>query len=415
MEITSSPTADSPRPILIWLAFFAFALIGLSSGATGVLLPSFGTFYHVDNSVLGLLFFGSTIGYLLSAFGSGIAIEALGYRWTLILGAAVSLLGSFVFSLQPSFILVLAMRTLTGMGSGIIEASLNSYVTTLPRRTSILNSMHAFFGVGALIGPILATAILALSLGWNWVYFVLAGANGLLLVGIAIFFPQKKVQVARDGEEVQGIGKILSASLRMRIIWIATFFLLFYVGIETNAGSWSYSFLTEWRHEGTLFAGWLVSGYWLGLSLGRFTQSQIFERLRLSNVALLQVCIAEAVVGMLLIWLVPSGVVAAVGLILVGYGLGPIYPTVVALMPGLVPPRMLSSAIGFLVSLSIPGIAIFPWIAGILAQDIGLWTLWPFTLLLTGVMLLFWLPLRRYNRGQAGATVKHDEQISAEV
>lgn len=415
MQTTSPRASDSPRRILIWLAFFAFALIGVSGGANGVLLPSLSAFYHVDNSVLGLLFFSSTIGYLLSAFISGIAIEMLGYRRTLMLGAAMSLLGSFAFSLQPSFAIVLVMRVLMGMGTGLIEASLNSYVTTLPRRTSILNSLHAFFGVGALVGPLLATVILALSLGWNWVYFVLAGLNGLLLVGLAIFFPQKQAQTMQSGEEEQGIGKVLGASLRMRIIWVATLFLLFYVGVETNAGSWSYSFLTEWRHEGTLFAGWLVSGYWLGLALGRFTQPRIFERFGLGNVTLLQACMAEAVVGMLLIWLVPSGVVAAVGLLLVGYGLGPIYPTIVALMPGLVPPRMVSSAIGFLVSLSIPGIAVFPWIAGILAQDIGLWTLWPFTLLLVVAMLIFWLPLRRHNRGQAEITINSDEHIRAEA
>jgi fucose permease len=262
---------------------------------------------------------------------------------------------------------------------------------------------------------VLTTGILALGLGWNWVYFVLAVSNGLLLVGVAIFFPHKRVQAAREGEEEMGIGKLLSASLKMRIIWIATFFLLFYVGIETNAGSWSYSFLTEWRHEGTLFAGWIVSGYWLGLSLGRFTQSRIFERFGWGNAALLQACIAEAVIGMLLTWLVPSGAAAAIGLILVGYGFGPMYPTVVALMPGLVPPRMVSSAIGFLVSLSIPGIAIFPWIAGILAQEIGLWTLWPFTLLLTGIMLLFWLPLRKRDRettAESGEQVHVDQQTA---
>ncbi len=413
METTSSQASDSPRRILIWLAFFAFALIGVSSGASGVLLPSLSTFYHVDNSVLGLLFFSSTIGYLLSAFSSGIAIEMLGYRWTLMLGATLSLLGSFAFGLQPPFVIVLVMRVLTGMGAGILESSLNSYITTLPRRTSILNSLHAFFGVGALIGPLLATAILALSLGWNWVYLVLAGLSGLLLVGLTIFFPQKRVQASgQEGE--QGIGKTLGASLRMRIIWVATLFLLFYVGVETNAGSWSYSFLTEWRHEGTLFAGWLVSGYWLGLALGRFTQPRIFERFGLGNAALLQACMLEAVVGMLLTWLVPSGIVAAIGLLLVGYGLGPIYPTIVALMPNLVPARMLSSAIGFLVSLSIPGIAVFPWIAGILAQDIGLWTLWPFTLLLVVGMLLFWFPLRDYNRENVEVGVSGDEQIQAE-
>ncbi len=415
MEITSAQASPSPRRILIWLAFFAFALVGVSSGASGVLLPSLSSFYRVDNTVLGLLFFSSTIGYLLSSFFSGVAIETLGYRWTLILGATMALLGSFVFSLQPPFALVLVMRVLTGVGAGILETALNAYITTLPRRTAILNNLHAFFGVGALVGPLLATGILALNQGWNWVYFVLALLNGLLLVGLMLFFPRKKPLTAAQIQENEGqsIGKMLSAAFRMRIIWMATLFLLFYVGVETNPGNWGYSFLTVWRHEGTLFAGWVISGYWLGLTLGRFTQPRIFEHFGLGNVTLLQTCMAEAVVGILLIWLIPSSAVAALGLLLLGYGLGPIYPTIVALMPSLVPPRLVSSAIGFLVSLSIPGLAVLPWIAGILAQAIGFWTLWPFTLLLIAAMLVFWLPLRKHSRQQTATTTPNDEHINA--
>ncbi len=417
METASTQAATPPRHILIWLAFFAFALVGIGGGANGVLLPSLSSFYHVDNSVLGLLFFSSTIGYLLSAFSSGIAIEMLGYRWTLILGAAISLIGSFAFGLEPPFAILLVMRLLMGVGAGILETALNAYVTTLPRRTSILNNLHAFFGVGALVGPLLATGILALSLGWNWVYFVLTVLSGLLLVGLALFFPRKeRLTVAQIQENHgQSIGKMLSTSLRMRIIWMATLFLLFYVGVETNSGNWSYSFLTAWRHEGTLFAGWVVSGYWLGLTLGRFTQPRILEHFGLGNIALLQLCMLEGVVGILLTWLVPSGIVAALGLLLTGYGLGPIYPTIVALMPNLVPARMVSSAISFLISLSIPGIAVFPWIAGILAQDIGLWTLWPFTLLLVIAMLAFWLPLRNHDYRQTEAATLDDEHINASV
>ncbi|GAC1363241.1 MAG: MFS transporter [Ktedonobacteraceae bacterium] len=410
---SSTQATTSPRPLLIWLAFFAFALVGMGGGANGVLLPSLSNFYHVDNSVLGLLFFASTVGYLLSAFSSGIATEVLGYRWTLIVGAGMSVLGSLAFSLQPPFAIVLVMRLLMGMGAGIIEAALNSYITTLPRRTSILNNLHAFFGVGALVGPLLATGILALSLGWNWVYVVLAGLSGLLLVGLVIFFPRQGVRV--EEPEGQGIGQMLSAPLRMRIVWMATLFLLFYVGVETNPGNWGYSFLTEGRHEGTLFAGWVVSGYWLGLALGRFTQPRIFERFGLGNVALLQASMVEAVIGILLTWLLPWGWTTALGLLLVGYGLGPIYPTIVAMMPGLVPARLVSSAIGFLVSLSIPGIAVFPWIAGILGQYVGLWTLWPFTLLLVLGMLIFWLPLRNHDYARAGILLNADEQVRAKV
>ncbi len=44
-------------------------------------------------------------------------------------------------------------------------------------------------------------------------------------------------------------------------------------------GSWSYSFLTEQRHGLPLFSGWIISGYRLGLTLGRITLAQIVQHL----------------------------------------------------------------------------------------------------------------------------------------
>ena len=46
-------------------------------------------------------------------------------------------------------------------------------------------------------------------------------------------------------------------------------FLFAYVGIEVSLGSWAFTFLTEERHEAELISGWTVSGYWLGLTVGR--------------------------------------------------------------------------------------------------------------------------------------------------
>jgi len=101
------------------------------------------------------------------------------------------------------------------------------------------------------------------------------------------------------------------------------------------------------------------------------------------------------VIGLLLIWLVPLGVVAALGFCFLGFSLAPIYPLTVAIVPKLVPQRLGPSAISLLVSVSIIGIALFPWIAGILAQVQGIWTLLPYTLALTVVMLAFWGYLAR--------------------
>jgi fucose permease len=63
-------------------------------------------------------------------------------------------------------------------------------------------------------------------------------------------------------------------------------------------------------------------------------------------------------------------------------------------MSKLVSSRLLPSAIGFLASLGSVGAALFPWLAGNLAQAIGLWSLLPYVITLTIFMLCLWIALQ---------------------
>jgi fucose permease len=345
--------------------------------------------------VIGLLFLVSSLGYFLSSLICGLLTERLGLRWLLGLGTGVWLLGTLGFVLQPPFALLLIARLCAGIGIGIVETGFNIYISALPRRMVLLNYLHAFFGVGALVGPLLATGILALLWGWNMIYAVLAALSLLLLGGILLLLGKPASEKGTRVEQAHTQGNVLGATLALPIVWLAALFLLIYVGVETCAGSWAYSFLLEDRAQSTLTAGWIVSGYWLGLTLGRFLIQRQAERMGMGVAALMYACMGGVVIGLLLIWLVPLGVVAALGFCFLGFSLAPIYPLTVAIVPKLVPQRLGPSAISLLVSVSIIGIALFPWIAGILAQVQGIWTLLPYTLALTVVMLAFWGYLAR--------------------
>ena len=87
----------------------------------------------------------------------------------------------------------------------------------------------------------------------------------------------------------------------------------------------------------------------------------------------------------------PFELTAIAGLWLTGFSLGPIFPTTIAEIARLVPPRLLPSVIGFAASAGSIGAALLPWIAGILAQNMGLWTLMPTVIAITALMLLVWL------------------------
>ncbi len=377
--------------IRIILAFLGFALIGVNSGALGVVLPNMATYYGVDKSTISLIFLTSSVGYFFSAFTSSLILERLGLRNFLALGLLAFLLGTLTVSIKPPFLILLATRFFMGFGMAFVETGLNAYVVGLPRHTTVMNSLHAFYGAGAFFGPFVAAFLLSLNWQWSSVYVLWTLLSVPLLFGVLLAF-EAHLAIASPGPRQQEDRQenALLAILKLPMVWLAAIFLLLYVGVEVSMGNWGYSFLVENLHQQTFFASAVVSGYWLGFTLGRFTLSALAERIHLSSVGLVYICIISLLFGLLVVWFLPFGLFPALGFCFIGLSLGPIYPTTVALMPSIVSNRTVASAIGFLVSLSILGIAIFPWFAGLLAQTVGIWSLLPYMALLAVLMLLFW-------------------------
>lgn len=379
-------TPRVPRMHLV-LAFLAFILIGANDGALGVLIPSMRAFYHIDNATISWLFLMSIIGYFGASFNNGLLMAKLGTRRFLLLGIALFMCGAGLFGLQPPFVLFLCAGTLLGFSVGIIDAGLNTYVASLPNNATLLNYLHAFFGIGALLGPLVASSLLVLHAGWQSTYLAWLALALVLFVGLWFAFRHPLQISLADRTEIARF-----EALRLRSVWLATLFLCFYVGVEVGLGNWNYSFLTLARSGSALFSAWIVSGYWLGLTLGRLTLANLAPRLGVRR--LITLCLGGVVLGLLLVWAIPDLWGAALGLWLIGFCLGPLFPTMIALMPQLIPARLLPSAIGFLTSFASAGTAFFPWLAGNLIQHIGFWTLPLFVLALSLIMSGIWMILK---------------------
>lgn len=383
----------------IALAFAATFVIGASDGATGVLLPSLQAFYHVPKGIISLLFLATVIGYLASSFASGALVERLGRQRFLALGAGAFTIGMAAITLHPPFAAVLVASLVIGCGVGTLDVVLNASIAALPDSTGVLNYLHACYGGGALLGPLLAAGILAAQQPWNRVYLLWAIAGVALFVCFLRLFRVAGVPAPRQDIAPTRERNVLRAALRLRVVQRGALFLLFYVGVEVTVGSWAYSFLTEVRHGDLLRSGWVTSGYWLGLMLGRLAVATVAMHVTFDSVRLIRYCLAGVLIGVLLAWLVPTGAVTAFGLLLIGFSLGPIFPTAISLIPTLVPGRLVQSAVGFLAGTGGAGGALFPWCAGVIAQKAGLVTLMPYLVVLTGVMAGAWLMLRRVSGG----------------
>jgi fucose permease len=80
---------------------------------------------------------------------------------------------------------------------------------------------------------------------------------------------------------------------------------------------------------------------------------------------------------------------------LLGFFLGPMFPTTIAVTPLLLPSRLVATAIGLLVGVSVVGGAVFPWLAGALAQGLGLRALLPYLVILGVLQTAGWWTIAR--------------------
>jgi fucose permease len=391
-----SPLTQRRERLPVLLSYVAFILIGITAGVVGVLLVAQMRGYHVDRAVIGLTFFTSSAGFAIASLSTGPLIHRFGVRVTLAIGGASFVLAGLYLATRPPFAAFVLVQLAAGFAAGILESALSAYLTSLPDATTLLNRLHAFFGVGALIGPTFAAWIVGFA-SWPVVWLILALACVPILAGFLVAFP--RLQPAAPEPPVHQApapakGGLLGAALRQPAILLGAAMLAVYVGLELGVGNWGFSYMLQVHALGRSFASYSLSGFWLGLTLGRFLISPIATRLGASPARMMYVCLA-GVTAATLAWMSPAPVPATVALVLLGFFLGPVFPTTMSIAPRLTEPRLVPTAIGVMNAASTIGGAALPWLAGTIAQQAGIWTLVPFVLALGLLQLVIWFPIAR--------------------
>jgi len=368
------PSSVSSRR-LITVAFLVFVALGLSAGVLGVAWPSMRGDLSRPLSDLGVLLAISTGGYFLAGLVAGRLTDRIGIgnllTATMTLGT-VSLVG---YAVAQSWPLLLIASIGLGLTGGMIDSVINAYVA-LQHGTRTMNLLHASFGVGATVGPILVASTLARGLSWRTAFLILAVAELVLLVTVAVVRGRWPV-AAQEQESAASQSHVGGPVFGL----LGLFFL--YVGLEFAAGQWSYSLLTEGRGVGEFVAGLWVAAYWGGLTGGRLILGVLGDRI--GSGTTLRLSMVGTILGCALFWWDPAGLGVA-GLPLAGVSLAGIFPTLVALTPSWVGKERAPTVIGYQIAASSVGAASIPWIAGLVIESAGLESLGPF-LVATAILM----------------------------
>ena len=370
--------------LLAGLAYLGFVSLGLPDGLLGVAWQSIRASFHLPLDALGILLVMSTTGYLLSSFSSGRLLARISVGSLLALSClatAASLLG---YAVAPRWSLMVAWGMLAGLGAGAIDAGLNAFAAMhFTART--VNWLHAFYGVGATIGPVIMTRVLAAGRPWQWGYGLVGLWQLLLAACFGLTLKWWPAEGVAQKAPAPGGTTASRSTLRLPVVWLSIAVFFVYTGIEAAAGVWVYSLFTEARAIPMSTAGMWVSVYWGSLTAGRFLSGVVvgFAPVRW----LLRCCIIGIVLGAALLWFDFTTLLSFLGLALIGLSLAPIFPSLIATTPERLGKAHTANGIGFQIAAAVLGQSLLPSLVGILASHLGLEIVGP-ALLAAAILLL---------------------------
>lgn len=371
MSSVSQAKAQS-RIGLILLAFIAFISLGLPDGLLGVAWPSVRREFGLPLDEIGFMLFASMLGYLSSSFFSGKIVSRLGVGRLLAVSCFLTGGALVGYTLAPSYWVIVGLSLFAGLGAGAIDAGLNTYIAA-NHGEGLMQWLHASFGVGITLGPIIMTTAVNGFDQWRLGYLVVGVAQLTLAACFfltASMWQQDTPVVEAGASKLTDYKTSLRETIRQRGAWMSILLFFIYTGIELAFGHWSYTLLTESRGVAPETAGLVAGSYW-----GMFTVGRILAGLyakRVSAHQILQFSMFSALAGALLVVWNSSQTMSLIGIAIVGFSVAPIFPALVSTTRNRVSDRHAANTIGIQISAAGFGGTVMPTIAGILGRRISL-------------------------------------------
>lgn len=375
-------------------AYLGFLVLGFKDSAIGILLPHLEEYYNVDHFTVSLAFLSPVAGYLIACTITDNLHRLVG-RWGItMIAAGVQLVFYITASCKPPFPLFVVLYMCCGFGSALLEGSCNTMCGTLQGSNQLLGCLHGFYGIGGVILPTVGQTMLAKGILWNNIYFIMVGVCGISFFWSAWCFRNDRAAdykryIATDDGAKKAQFAILDA-IRQRLIPFLAVTVFLYVGGEVCMGGWTTTYMIDVRHGNSDTMGYVSTGYWIGIALGRIVLG--FVSARVGNLQLMVVVyLSGAIILSIILWTVPVLMASAVAASLIGLFIGPLYPTMMAVAVTKLPKRLHVSGLGFASTFGGGGAAVLPFIAGILAENFGTWSIAPLIFSAFSGMMCLWL------------------------
>ncbi|WP_026508712.1 MFS transporter [Butyrivibrio sp. MC2013] len=373
--------------LLVAIIYLIFISLGLPDSLLGSGWPKMQVFFGVPSSYAGYVSMTICFMTIISALFSPKFIKKIHTKWIVIVSIFLTVIGLFGFSVCTSYYMLFIFAIPFGLGAGAIDAAVNHYVAN-HYSGAVMSFLHCFYGVGAMISPSIMAAALKHA-RWNEGYRWTAYLQIAILVVVILSLPlwSKSESVEEEEELKNGAGIRETIKAPGVVLTLIAFFA--YCSGEAICFVWTPSYFAGTKaglSDGLIasFGSLIFGGLMLGRMISGFISNKLGDRL------MIRLGIAVELVGILMVFIPTSGyIAAAIGFVIIGTGMGPVYPSIQHMAPENFGKRYSAAAIGLQMASAYVGSTFMPTIFGITQQSVGIWIMPVFLLVFAGLNIGF--------------------------
>ena len=328
-------------------------------------------------------------GTIVSSLQSDRLTKRLGAGAVTAISVLTTALALFGFSISHSYIALCLWAIPYGLGAGSVDAALNNYVA-VHYASRHMSWLHCMWGIGASLGPYIMGYALTGGLSWNSGYRYIAvlqiGLTAVLFFSLPLWRGQaktaRKTGVVDTKAEPIPLRHVVSIPGAKEIM--ITFFC--YCAVEQTANLWASSYLVLHQEVSAEIAAGFASLFFVGITVGRFLSG--FLTLLLNDTQMIRLGQGLIAVGIITL-LLPFGTITSLaGLLLIGLGCAPVYPSIIHATPANFGEDKSQAMIGVQMASAYAGTCLMPPVFGLVANHLGI-SLLPFYLMVILIVMVF--------------------------
>ena len=256
---------------ILWLACLSYLVIGIAHIIGGSVLEQLVAHYGLTYADGGQWIMNQFLGFLVGVLIGPTISHKLGKRMTVLIAMGALTVAEAMYSLLPPWQILLAIAPLAGFGFGMIESIVGALIIDLykEKKAFAMSLIETFFGVGALIIPIVA-AILISNHIWEWSFPILTAISGLtFLLWLSMSFGKSIDEQLTKRTRAEKRQKLNYSKAAIPFLLLGMLFFFLYVGMEMSFSHYLPSILLDKTTLSESNSAAMLSLFWGFMVLGR--------------------------------------------------------------------------------------------------------------------------------------------------